>query len=90
MIIFFFLSQTFVNSRMDGWMEGCMDGWRDGFTTEIFVFLCTRSSASVFLEKQIQKVDGVVSGFEEQLAKDAIVLDKPNALQTCNQQLQVL
>lgn len=44
----------------------------------------------MFLEKQIQKVDGVVSGFENQLAKDATILDKPSALQTCNQELQVL
>ncbi|TWW69236.1 Envoplakin 210 kDa cornified envelope precursor protein [Takifugu flavidus] len=45
-------------------------------------------SASMFLEKQIHKVDSIVSGFEEQLAKDGVIHDKPNTLQTCNQQLQ--
>lgn len=67
-----------------------LDGWIYQKSTEIFVFLFPRSSASMFLEKQIQKVDGVVSGFENQLAKDATILDKPSALQTCNQELQVL
>ncbi|XP_028267450.1 envoplakin-like [Parambassis ranga] len=49
-----------------------------------------KATASMFLGKQIQKVDGIISGFEEQLAKDGAILDKPNALQTRNQQLQVL
>lgn len=44
----------------------------------------------MFLEKQMQKVDGVLSGFEEQLAKDGVILDKPDALQQRSQQLQVL
>lgn len=44
----------------------------------------------MFLGKQIQKVDGIVSGFEDQLAKDSTILDQPNALQTRYQQLQVL
>lgn len=43
----------------------------------------------MFLEKQMQKVEGVVSGFEEHLAKDGAVLDQPNALLIRNQQLQV-
>lgn len=44
----------------------------------------------MFLEKQIQKVDGIVSGFEEQLAKDGAILDQPNALSSRSQQLQVM
>lgn len=43
----------------------------------------------MFLEKQIQKVDGIVSGFEEQLAKDGTILDQPNAFSSRSQQLQV-
>ncbi|TKS91521.1 Envoplakin 210 kDa cornified envelope precursor protein p210 [Collichthys lucidus] len=48
-----------------------------------------KATASMFLEKQMQKVDGVLSGFEEQLAKDGVILDKPDALQQHSQQLQV-
>lgn len=44
----------------------------------------------MFLEKQLKNVDGVVSGFEEQLAKDGVVLEQPAALSTRSQQLQVL
>ena len=44
----------------------------------------------MFLEKQIKKVDGIVSGFEQQLVKDGAIPDQPNALQSRNQQLQVL
>lgn len=44
----------------------------------------------MFLEQQIQNVEGVVSGFEEQLAKEGSILDQPNTLQNRNQQLQVL
>uniref|UniRef100_A0A3Q3WJ87 Uncharacterized protein n=1 Tax=Mola mola TaxID=94237 RepID=A0A3Q3WJ87_MOLML len=47
-------------------------------------------SASMFLERQMQSVDGIISGFEEQLAKDGAILDVPKALQNHNQQLQVL
>ncbi|XP_035510377.1 envoplakin [Morone saxatilis] len=49
-----------------------------------------KATASMFLEKQLQKVDGIVSGFEEQLAKDGVILDKPSALQSRNQQLQAM
>ncbi|XP_018554124.1 envoplakin [Lates calcarifer] len=49
-----------------------------------------KATASMFLEKQIQNVDGIVSGFENQLAKDGTVLDQSNALQSRNQQLQTL
>lgn len=44
----------------------------------------------MFLEKQMRNVDGIVSGFEEKLAKDGAILDQPNALQSRNTQLQVL
>uniref|UniRef100_A0A3Q1F1M5 Envoplakin-like n=1 Tax=Acanthochromis polyacanthus TaxID=80966 RepID=A0A3Q1F1M5_9TELE len=47
-----------------------------------------KSTTSMFLEKQIKNVDGIVSGFEEQLAKDGAVLDQPNALQSRNQKLK--
>lgn len=43
----------------------------------------------MFLEKQIKNVEGTVSGFEEQLAKDGAIPDTPKALQTRSQQLQV-
>lgn len=49
----------------------------------------SRATASIFLEKQIKKVDNIVSGFEDQLAKDGTILDQPNALSSRNQQLQV-
>lgn len=44
----------------------------------------------MFLEKQIQSVDDIVSGFEEQLAKDGTILDQKNVLSSRNKQLQVL
>lgn len=44
----------------------------------------------MFLEKQIQSVDDIVSGFEEQLAKEGAILDQKNALLSRNKQLQVL
>ncbi|XP_047427751.1 envoplakin-like [Mugil cephalus] len=49
-----------------------------------------KASASIFLEKQIQKVDGIVSGFEDQLAKDGAILDQPHALLNRNQNLQLM
>lgn len=49
-----------------------------------------RATASIFLEKQIQNVEGIVSGFEEQLAKDGVILDQPNAPLSRNMPLQVL
>ncbi|KAI3360147.1 hypothetical protein L3Q82_014464, partial [Scortum barcoo] len=47
-----------------------------------------KATASMFLEKQMQNVKGIVSGFEEQLTKDGAILDQPKALQSRNQQLQ--
>lgn len=43
----------------------------------------------MFLEKQMKNVDDIVSGFEDQLAKDGTILDQPDALSSRNQQLQV-
>uniref|UniRef100_A0A3B4A4J5 Uncharacterized protein n=1 Tax=Periophthalmus magnuspinnatus TaxID=409849 RepID=A0A3B4A4J5_9GOBI len=47
-----------------------------------------KASASLFLEKHMQKVDGIVSGFEEKLAKNGAIQNKPNALPACTQELQ--
>ncbi|CAL8270711.1 unnamed protein product [Lota lota] len=47
-----------------------------------------KATASMFLEKQLHLVDGTVSAFEEQLAKDGPVPDSPSALQTRSKQLQ--
>lgn len=44
----------------------------------------------MFLERQIQKVDGIVSGYEQQLIKDRAVLDQPSALRDRSEQLQVM
>ncbi|XP_042337606.1 envoplakin-like [Plectropomus leopardus] len=49
-----------------------------------------KATASVFLEKRKENVEGIVSGFEEQVAKEAAILDKPNALSSRNQELQAL
>lgn len=49
-----------------------------------------KASASLFLEKHMQKVDSTVSGFEEQLANDGVILEQPNALPARSQQLQSL
>lgn len=43
----------------------------------------------MFLEKQIQNVEGFVSRCEDQLAKDGTILDQPNVLQNRIQQMQV-
>uniref|UniRef100_A0A671TZQ2 Envoplakin-like n=1 Tax=Sparus aurata TaxID=8175 RepID=A0A671TZQ2_SPAAU len=49
-----------------------------------------KATASMYLEKQMKNVDSIVSGFEEQLAKDGVILDEQKALQNRNQQLQVM
>lgn len=54
------------------------------------LLLLTRANASMFLERQIQNVESVVSGFEQQLAKDGAVPDQTHALLSRSQQLQVL
>ncbi|KAM7372391.1 hypothetical protein PAMP_009560 [Pampus punctatissimus] len=49
-----------------------------------------KATASMFLERQIQNVEGIVSGFEEKLAEDGAILDQQNTLASRNQQLQVI
>ncbi|KAM7386381.1 hypothetical protein PAMA_009143 [Pampus argenteus] len=49
-----------------------------------------KATASMFLERQIQNVEGIVSGFEEKLAEDGSILDQQNTLASRNQQLQVM
>ncbi|XP_034749774.1 envoplakin [Etheostoma cragini] len=49
-----------------------------------------KATASMFLEKQKQTVEDIVSGFEEKLAKDGVILDQPKELPSRNQQLQAL
>lgn len=56
-------------------------------------FVCSLSPfrllASMFLEKQIKKIDNYVSGFENKLAKDGVILSEEKALQTRINNLQV-
>ncbi|XP_054616002.1 envoplakin-like [Dunckerocampus dactyliophorus] len=47
-----------------------------------------KASASMFLERQMQKVEGTVSGFEQQLVKDGAIPDQTNALMSRSRQLQ--
>ncbi|XP_006635532.2 envoplakin a [Lepisosteus oculatus] len=47
-----------------------------------------KANASMELENQIKKVDGIIAGFESRLAKDTGVPDTPNAIQTHTQDLQ--
>ncbi|CAN9505785.1 unnamed protein product [Ophioblennius macclurei] len=47
-----------------------------------------KGTTSMYLEKQIKNVDGIVSGFEKQLADDRIILDQQNSLQSRNRVLQ--
>lgn len=48
-----------------------------------------RATSSMFLEKQIKKVDDVLTAFEDQLAADTGILDEPNAIRNHSKQLQV-
>ena len=43
----------------------------------------------MFLEKQLQKGEVSVSGLEDQLVKDGVLMDKPNVLPSRQNQLQV-
>ncbi|XP_061556541.1 envoplakin [Phycodurus eques] len=47
-----------------------------------------KAPAAMFLERQMQKVEGVVSGFEQQLAKDGVVPNQTKALMSRSRQLQ--
>ncbi|XP_062284093.1 envoplakin a [Scomber scombrus] len=47
-----------------------------------------KANASLNLENQIKKVDGLVSGFEEKLSQDGPILDVPNAVQDRAEDIQ--
>ncbi|XP_048869569.1 envoplakin a [Brienomyrus brachyistius] len=47
-------------------------------------------NASLNLENQLKKVEGIVSGFEKQLADDQFIPDVPNAIETRNREVQRL
>ncbi|XP_043956476.1 envoplakin isoform X2 [Gambusia affinis] len=47
-----------------------------------------KATASMFLEKQLEKTEETVSGFEQQLAKDGVILDQPNVLQNRTKKLE--
>ncbi|XP_019732075.1 envoplakin a [Hippocampus comes] len=46
-----------------------------------------KTNASLNLENQIRKVDGIISGFEKRLSEDGPILDVPNSIQTANESL---
>lgn len=48
-----------------------------------------RANASLNLEGQIKKVDGLVSGFEIKLSEDSPVPDVPNAIKDRSEDIQV-
>ncbi|CAK6960372.1 envoplakin [Scomber scombrus] len=49
-----------------------------------------KATASMFLERQMQTVEGIVSGFEEKLAKDGTILDQKNVLPSRKIQFQAM
>ncbi|MEQ2262327.1 hypothetical protein XENORESO_006806, partial [Xenotaenia resolanae] len=49
-----------------------------------------KATASMFLEKQLEKTEVTVSWFEQQLTKDGVILDQPDVLQSCTKKLQNL
>ncbi|XP_041958967.1 envoplakin a isoform X1 [Alosa sapidissima] len=49
-----------------------------------------KANASLNLESQIKKVDGIVSGLEKELCEDGVIPDKPNAIQTRLREVQDL
>lgn len=54
-----------------------------------FFIVIIRAKASLNLENQIKKVDGLVSGFEEDLSRDGPIPDTPKALQTQAERIHV-
>lgn len=52
-------------------------------------FFNTRANASMVLERQLRQLDTTVSGFEKQLSDDGAIPDKPSAIQTHTQEIQV-
>uniref|UniRef100_A0A672YTR1 Uncharacterized protein n=1 Tax=Sphaeramia orbicularis TaxID=375764 RepID=A0A672YTR1_9TELE len=47
-----------------------------------------KANASLNLENQIKKVDGILSGFEKDLSSDGPIPDEPNAIQARAQEIQ--
>uniref|UniRef100_A0A8C7Z2S3 Envoplakin b n=1 Tax=Oryzias sinensis TaxID=183150 RepID=A0A8C7Z2S3_9TELE len=47
-----------------------------------------KATASMFLERQIQHVEDLVSGFEKKLVEDGTILNKPSALENRKQEIQ--
>ncbi|RVE69125.1 hypothetical protein OJAV_G00074690 [Oryzias javanicus] len=47
-----------------------------------------KATASMFLEKQIQHVENLLSGFEKKLVEDGTFLNKPSALEDRKQEIQ--
>nr|XP_020466617.1 envoplakin [Monopterus albus] len=47
-----------------------------------------KANASLNLERQIKKVDGLVSGFEKKLSEDGPIPDEPNAIQAHTNDIQ--
>ncbi|XP_056608310.1 envoplakin [Triplophysa dalaica] len=47
-----------------------------------------KTTAAMFLEKQIKKVDNMVSGFEDKLAVDTVLVNESNNINTHSKQLQ--
>ncbi|XP_051573454.1 envoplakin-like [Myxocyprinus asiaticus] len=47
-----------------------------------------KATAAMFLEKQIKKVDNMVSVFEDQLAADNVILDEPSIIRHHSVQIQ--
>lgn len=48
-----------------------------------------RTTAAMYLEKQAKKVDNMVSGFEDQLAVDTVLVNESNNIKTHSKQFQV-
>ncbi|XP_077462150.1 envoplakin a [Stigmatopora argus] len=46
-----------------------------------------KANASLNLENQIKKVDGIISGFEKRLSEDGPILDVPSSIQTASESL---
>lgn len=44
----------------------------------------------MFLEKQIQHVEDLLSGFEKKLVEDGTILNKPSALEDRKKEIQVV
>ncbi|CAL8328952.1 unnamed protein product [Lota lota] len=49
-----------------------------------------KANASLNLENQIKKVDGIVSGFEKRLCEDGAIPDSPNVLQNRTKEIKSL